>query len=292
MVVSRRSKAALTLAVAAMILSSLVAASYLATRHPAPAVGGSTTAVSSSHTTSSASQVTTTDTQAQVSSTSPIPTSASLSETPNRGPSGLVVNLAGRGYSPGVRYQVCVGGYGNSSCGFQYTSANWPATIGEFATLGSFVADSTGSIPAGTGVTIPDLFGGNYTIGVVPDGKDVFFVSTPFKVETPTLSLSAVAVASGSGVTLTGSGYLPSTTYTVCSVPAGTVDCGYVGDREETPPGFWIGSFTTDAAGKIPSGTVVAVPPIQPGQNSIGIFLPSGGYILISQADYTLTAAR
>jgi hypothetical protein len=273
-----------------MILSSLVAASYLVTRNPAPEVGSSTTTVSSSHTTSSVSQVTTTDTQGLVSSIAPIPTSASLSETPNRGPSGLVVNLAGKGYSPGVRYQVCLGGYGNSTCGFQYTSAEYLTTIDQFATLGSFVADPSGSIPAGTRVTVPDLFGGNYLIGVAPYGKGTFFVSAPFSVRPPTLSLSAAGIVSGGNVTLTGSGYAPSTTYTVCAVPAGTVDCGYSGDREEVPVGFWIGIFTTDASGNIPAGTTLTTPLQPPVLEEVGVFLPSVGNILIVEAQFTVTA--
>ena len=225
------------------------------------------------------------------SSIAPIPTAASLSVTPHNGASGLAVTLTGSGYAPGVTYQVCLGGYGNTTCGFQYTSADYLTTIDEFATLGSFVADSAGSIPAGETVTIPDLFGGTYQIGVVPDGMSVFFLSAQFKVEPPTLSVGVVTVVAGARVTLTGSGYAPSTTYTACSVPVGTVDCGYTGDREETPPGFQIGTFTTDASGNIPSGTTVAVPLQPPGQYAIGIFATSGGYILISEAEFTVTAA-
>jgi hypothetical protein len=228
------------------------------------------------------------------SSTSPIaptPTAALLSVTPGHGPSGLDVNLAGNGYVPGVTYQVCIGGYGNATCGFRYTSADYLTTIDEFAMLGSFVADSAGSIPAGTTVTVPDLFGGTYLIGVVPDGKGVFFVSAPFKVEPPTLSVGLVTVAAGASVTLTGGGYAPSTTYTVCFVPVGTVDCGYTGDREETPPGFHLGTFAADAAGSIPSGTVMVIPLRPPGQYAIGVFQVSGGYILISEVQFTVTAA-
>jgi len=220
----------------------------------------------------------------------PIPSSASLSVTPSSGPSGLVVSLAGKGFVPGVTYQVCVGGFGNSTCGFQYVSADYITTIDQLATLGSFTADSAGDIPAGTMVTIPDLLGGGYLIGVVPYGAGVTFVSTPFKVETPTLSLSAVSIVSGGKVTLAGSGYAPSTTYTVCVVPPGTVDCGYTGDREEVPPGFWIGNFTTDAAGNIPQGTTLTTP-LQPAQqDEVGVFMPALGFILIAEAQFTVTA--
>jgi hypothetical protein len=225
-------------------------------------------------------------------SLAPVPTSASLAVAPRSGPSGLLVTLTGGGYFPDARYQLCVAALGNTKCGFTYTSAGYLATIGEFATLGSFTADSAGNMPAGTNVTVPDLFGGGYLIGVVPDGKDAFFVSTPFMVQQPTLSMNAVSVVPLENVTLTGSGYAPLTTYAVCMVPATTVDCGYSGDREETPPGYYIGTFTADAGGNIPSGTIVTIPQVQSSQNAIGIFLPSRGFILISEVQFTLTAAR
>jgi hypothetical protein len=225
------------------------------------------------------------------SSTVPVPAAASLSVTPATGPSGLIVTISGVGYVPGERYQLCLGGYVGAACGFQYRSAGYLASIGAFATLGSFVADSEGGIPAGTKATIPDLFGGNYAIGVALSGQDVYFVSTPLKVEAPTLLLGASAAAAGASLTLTGSGYAPSTTYTVCIVPASTVDCGYSGDREETPPGYLVGTFTVDVSGNIPSGTIVTVPQEPSGQYAVGIFLPGVGHILISEVQFTLTGA-
>jgi WD40 repeat protein len=220
----------------------------------------------------------------------PVPTSATLSVAPGSGPSGLLVTFAGSGYFPGARYQVCVGAYGNASCGLEYRSADYSTTIDEFAMLGSFTADSSGNIPAGTRMAIPDLFGRGYSLGVVRGGENLFFVSTPFTVESPALSIGAVTVVPRASVTLTGTGYAPSTTYTVCMVPAGTVDCGYSGDREETPPGIYIGTFMADANGRIPSGTKVTIPLLPPGQESIGVFMPSGGFILITQVQFTLTA--
>ncbi len=220
----------------------------------------------------------------------PIPTSATLSVAPTRGPSGLLVTLTGSGYYPGARYQVCVGGYGNASCGFEYTSADYLTTIDEFAFMGSFTADSAGNIPAGTRMAIPDLFGRGYSVGVVRDGESVFFTSANFTVVSPTISVGVVRVLSGGQVTLTGSGYAPSTTYTACMVPVGTVDCGYTGDREETPPGYHLGTFTTDANGNIPPGTVVTIPIQPPGQNAIGAFSLSGGFILLSEAQFTIYA--
>lgn len=222
--------------------------------------------------------------------TAPIPTSASVSVTPATGPSGLVVAISGAGYVPGIRYQVCLG-TGKSACGFEYTSGGYPANIGGFATLGSFTADSAGSIPPGTTVTIPDLFGGDYSIGVVPYGQQAFFVSALFFVEMPTLFLSASAAAAGSSLTLTGGGYAPSTTYTVCIVPSGTVDCAYSGDREEEPPGYLVGNFTADASGNIPPGTTVTTPLQPPIQAAVGVFLPIAGNILISETQFTVTAA-
>jgi len=223
-------------------------------------------------------------------SRAPVPTSATLSVAPSSGPSGLLVTLAGSGYFPGARYQVCVGAFENNSCGFEYVSAAYSTTIDEFATLGNFTADSAGRIPGGTKMAIPDLFGRGYSIGVARDGENLFFTSTMFTVESPALSIGVVTVVPRANVILTGTGYAPSTVYTVCMVPVGTVDCGYTGDREETPPGIYLGTFTADANGSIPSGTKVTVPLLPPGQESIGVFIPSHGFILITQVQFTLTA--
>jgi hypothetical protein len=221
----------------------------------------------------------------------PIPTSASVSVSPVKGPSGLLVTLSGGGYSPVASYQVCVGAIGNKSCGIVFTSAGYLASLGGSAFMGGFTADSAGNIPAGTKMAIPDLFGRAYDLGVVQYGGYSFFVSTPFTVESPTLSMGANAAVPEANVTLTGGGYAPFTTYTFCMVLAGTVDCGYAGDREETPPGIYLGTFTADADGNIPSGTKVTIPAVQPDPEVIGVFLPSGGFILISQVQFTLTTA-
>jgi hypothetical protein len=221
----------------------------------------------------------------------PVPTSPTVSVSPAKGPSGLLVTLSGSGYSPEERYHVCVGTLANASCGIMYTSAGYTARLGPFALMGSFVADSAGNVPAETKVAIPDLFGGNYSLGVVSDGEYTSFVSTPFIVETPTLSIGRTAVAPKTNVTLTGGGYAPWTTYTVCMVLVGTLDCGYIGDREETPPGIHLGTFTADANGSIPPGTKMTIPSGQLGDEAIGVFVPSGGFVLITQVQFTLAAS-
>jgi hypothetical protein len=228
----------------------------------------------------------------RVTSAAPIPTAASFSVSPGRGPSGLPVALSGSGYFPGAQYQVCVGAFANKSCGLLFRSADYDTAIDEFAIMGSFTADSSGNIPAGTKMAIPDLFDRNYSLGVVQNGGYSFFVSAPFRVVAPTLSINATAVSPNGYVRLTGGGYAPSVTYTVCMVPAGTLDCGYTGDREETPPGWHLGTFTTDKNGNVPTGVVVRLPGIPAGgQYKVGAFLPSGGYILISLAEFTLAPA-
>jgi WD40 repeat protein len=222
----------------------------------------------------------------------PIPTSASLSVSPGRGPSGLLLTVSGSGYFPGASYQVCVAASGSTSCGLEYMSAGYLTTIDEFAITGAFTADSAGDIPAGTKMTVPDLFGGDYSIGVVRDGERTFFVSTPFTVVSPTLSIDLVTARVGANVTLTGSGYAPSTTYTVCLILTTALDCGYSGDREEVFPGIQLGTFTADASGNIPHGTTLKTPATPPltGEYQIGVFMPSGGFIVISKVQLTLTA--
>jgi hypothetical protein len=156
--------------------------------------------------------------------------------------------------------------------------------------LGNFTSDSGGNVPAGSSVTIPDLFGGSYVIAVVLGNGD-FVVSTQFTVTSPTLSLSSIRVVAGASLTLTGVDYAQGVTYTVCLVPQKTVDCGYVGDREETPPGIYVGTFTSDQSGNIPPGTKVTIPlTLPPGEYAIGIFVPSSGFILISTSSFTLNS--
>ncbi len=225
------------------------------------------------------------------SSTALVPANASLSVSPDSGPSGLLVTLTGSGYVPGARYQVCVGVFGGTNCGLEYTSAGYLTSIDQFAIMGGFVASQGGNIPSGTEMAVPDLFGGNYSLGVALDGRNSTFVSSPFTVESPSLSADVATVTAGKSVTLAGRGYAPSTTYTVCLVLTVSLDCGYSGDREEVFPGLQLGNFTADANGSIPSGTRVTIPTNPPltGEYSVGVFVPSGGFIMISLTQLTVT---
>jgi len=122
-------------------------------------------------------------------------------------------------------------------------------------------------------------------------GNSDFVVSTLFTVTSPTLSLSSIRGVAGASLTLTGINYAQGATYTVCIVPQKTVDCGYTGDREETPPGIYLGTFTSDQSGIIPPRTKVTIPlTLPPGEYSIGVFEPSYGFILISTATFTLNS--
>lgn len=224
----------------------------------------------------------------------PIPNAASLSLSAKSGPTGLLVTLSGDGYVPGAVYQACIGASGSTTCGIDYVSAGYSSTLGSFAFMATFVADSAGGIPASTQVAIPDLFPGGYEVGIVQQGREAQFVSVPFTVGAPTLSLGTTSIVPGGNVTVMGSGYAPSTTYTICMVHVATLDCGYAGDREEAPPGFWLGTFTTDAFGDIPAGAFVTVPRGVSGQlpqEVVGVFLPSGGYIMITTLQVNLMSS-
>jgi hypothetical protein len=123
-------------------------------------------------------------------------------------------------------------------------------------------------------------------------GNSDFVGSALFTVTSPTLSLSSIRGVAGASLTLTGGNYAEGVTYTVCIVPQKTVDCGYVGDREETPPGIYLGTFTSDQGGNIPPGTSVTIPvTLPPGEYAIGIFVPSIGFILISTSSFTLNSS-
>jgi hypothetical protein len=277
---SHRRRLKIILAIAVGLLLLVPALAYYQNRQSSS--GSSSTKTSWSSTSSSSSS-------SSVSSISSNPSSASLSLNRSSGPTGAVVALSGGGYSPRSQYQVCIGTLGKNVCGFDYVGSGYPSSIGKFAALGNFTTDSDGSIPSGTYATIPDLFGGSYLIAVVIGGNSDFAVSTLFTVTSPTLSVSLGKGIAGTDVTLTGGNYTAGTIYTVCLVLQGTVDCGYVGDREEVPPGIYIGTFTADPSGNVPSGTRVTIPATQPpGQYAIGVFMRSGGFILISTAPFTV----
>jgi hypothetical protein len=210
------------------------------------------------------------------------------------GPTGTAITISGGGYVPGVQYQVCIAAGENTTCGFEYTSAVYLTSIKQFAMVGAFTADQNGNIPPGTRIIVPDLFGGRYVVAVVTDlnGNNNFLISTPITVIQPTLTISSSnPIVTGANLTLSGSGYAPGITYTVCVVLEGTVDCGYTGDREETPPVRYLGTFTADQNGSIPSGTKVTMPALGFGGYEIGTFVPNTGYILISMAPFSFSGS-
>ena len=168
---------------------------------------------------------------------------ATLKLSPASGPVGTIVTASGTGFTPGT-------------IGF---------TIAGGTVLGTCTALPTGSFSACS-----------ITITAGPHGADlVTAASTPssatalFKVTTPSLTLTKSAGPVGTVVTLTGSGYAPSTTYTLCLQPTKTA-CSAGG------------TFTTSAGGAIPAGTTITIPSVSLGSYFVDLSQGSapGSYII------------
>jgi hypothetical protein len=122
------------------------------------------------------------------------------------GPSALTVAAAGISLNPNsgaVGTQTTVSGSGfnvNATVSIFFNSNGNGNGNGNF--LGSQSSDGSGNLP-GVSVTIPNVTGGNYQI-VATDG--VNRASTGFSVPS-SLTLSPTSGATGSGVTVTGTGF-------------------------------------------------------------------------------------
>jgi hypothetical protein len=158
---------------------------------------------------------------------------ATLSLSPSSGPAGTQIGLSGANYAPSTSYLACFASTGTFACSSGGTS---------------FTTTATGTIPAWTNVSVPAATpAGGYFVDV-SQGPLNFIVSAAFTVTTATLSASPASGPAGTLVTLTGTGYGPSTTYTACFSASASASCA---------SGT---SFTTTATGAIPSGTTVTAP--------------------------------
>lgn len=205
--------------------------------------------------------------QAGIASAATPPT---LAADPASGPSGLSVVLTGAHYTKGVTYTFCM------------EPANATANCGYAGVIvGTSLADATGSLAATT-VTIPDYRAGAFVILAFAPNVAPPVASVSFTVTEPSLSLSASSGASGTAVTLAGSGFAPNVAYTMCLNAIADFGCGYTGIQ--------LPDVTTDATGALPAGTRVTVPAIAPGSEHIGLFLKGGNPTLITAAPFTVAA--
>ncbi len=176
---------------------------------------------------------------------SPSPTAAAgpaLAASVESGPPGLSVAVSGSGYEADTAYALCLLAADQTQCGSGALE------------VGSFTADSSGAIPPGSQFRVPGVVAGSYLLVTVggTGGAGAFAATAPFDVTAPTLSVDPQAGPAGITVAVTGSGYAPSTAYSLCLVPNGTPTCGKAG--------IALGDVTTDGSGALPTGTTVRIP--------------------------------
>src|SRR5207245_1254711 len=163
-------------------------------------------------------------------------TPETLAISPNAGPVGTTITLAGSNYAGSTSYAYCFSTSSNSCSG------------------GSLPVTSTagGTLPAGTTVTVPEVVGGGYFVDVFAFGVSSVIASAAFSVTPETIALSPAFGAVGTVVTVTGSNFVGNTFYVLCFA-TNTFSCNITGASK---------SVLTTAGGAIPGGTTIAVPQV------------------------------
>jgi hypothetical protein len=187
-------------------------------------------------------------------------TTATLTLKPSSGPSGTQVGLSGSGYGPATTYDVC------------WTASS--SAVGCASTV-TFVATSAGAIPASAWIEYSGS-GGHVAVSQGSSPSN-FIISAAFKSTTATLSLSPSTGPTGTLVTLSGSGFAPSTVYDYCwTTSSAAVGC---------PASF---TFTTTSAGALPSGVQVTYPG---SEKALAVSQGSSASNFIVSAAFTSTTA-
>lgn len=192
-------------------------------------------------------------------------------------------------FVPGVTYGLCL---------FPVSEVNNPPYIGYCDASQSFVPTSTGAIPAGTTFTVPNVPAGQYYLGITLGTGDNLLpgyiysdltsygqsLSSPgvYLVINPTLALSQGQARPGSTVTLSGSGFAPSSDLWLCIAPEGSATCS----TSATPP-----MVSVDSTGNIPP-LEFTVPDLQSGVYAVGLVDGVGNNLVpISSAQLTIVNA-
>ncbi|HEV2231644.1 MAG TPA: hypothetical protein VGS18_05615, partial [Thermoplasmata archaeon] len=197
-------------------------------------------------------------------------TTASVSLAPSSGPSGSLVTLSGSGFAPSTSYAYCFAASGTSPC---------PS-----ATLTTFTSSGTGAIPSGTTITVPSSANGFVDVSQGNSGTNLI-VSASFALTTATLTNTPSSGPDGTQITLTGSGFAPSITYTYCLSTSPSAPCASGA------------TFTSTSGGAIPSGTTLDVPiSIAPGTHYSDLSQGPSNFIIsalfgVTTASLSLTPA-
>src|SRR2546425_7247733 len=187
-------------------------------------------------------------------------TPETLAISPNAGPVGTTITLAGSNYAGSTSYAYCFSTSSNSCSG-----ASLPLT----STVG-------GALPAGTTVTVPEVVGGGYFVDVFAFGVSSVIASAAFSVPPETIALSPAFGAVGTVVTVTGSNFVGNTFYVLCFA-TNTFSCNITGASK---------SVLTTAGGAIPGGTTIAVPQVIGGGYFVDVASSS---TFLASAAFTVT---
>ncbi len=188
-------------------------------------------------------------------------TTETLTLTPTTGPVGTSVTLSGTGYGYSTLYSYCFSASATTAC---------PG-----GTLTTFTTTAAGAIPAGVTITVPASGNAYVDVSQGTVGTN-FIISAPFTVTTPTLTLTPNTGPKGTLVTLSGSGYAPSTVYTFC-FQSTAVSCASGS------------TFTSTAGGAIPAGVTITVP--ASGNAYVDVSQGTAAANFIISAPFTVTTA-
>ncbi len=181
--------------------------------------------------------------------------------------------------APGTGVIVTGGGYALNTAGWVWFDSNGNNVRDASEPQASVTTTGTGDIPPGTTLAVPSVTPGNYFIRAdIPTGAPVEDSMGFTVLAVPSISLSPSSGATGTGITLSGSAFLPNT--------AGWLwfDSNGDGIRDTGEPQMPV---TTSAAGAIPSGATLAIPAVAPGIYMVRADVPAGGGVEAS-ASFTV----
>ncbi|MGD0353362.1 MAG: hypothetical protein ABSB38_07695, partial [Dehalococcoidia bacterium] len=181
-----------------------------------------------------------------------------LSLSPTFGAPGTGITITGSAFTPSTAGWVWFDSDGDSVR--DATEPQVPVTT-----------TAAGAIPPGTTLAIPTVTPGIYQVRAdIPVGVPIEAATGFTVLPIPSITLSPITGAPGTGITITGSAFTPST--------AGWIWFDSNGDSVKDPTEPQI-SVTTTAAGAIPSGTTLAIPTVNPGIYQVRADIPSGGSV-------------
>jgi hypothetical protein len=189
----------------------------------------------------------------------------SISLSPTSGAPGTAITITGSGFTP-------------NTAGWLWFDSNGDSVRDAGEPQASVTTTSAGAFPSGITLTVPAVAAGGYQVlADIPAGGSAE-ASTTFTIPTVGIALTPTYGASGTVITITGSGFTPNT--------AGWVwfDSNSDSVRDAGEPQA---SVATTAAGALPSGVALTVPAVAAGGYQVLADIPAGGSVEAS-ASFTV----